>query len=161
MSAGGAVLEGSAGLFTVFGDELRVRTAAPLQLLDVTPAVAEAVARSGVRLGIASVQVLHTTAALAVNEDEPRLAQDLKAFLERLAPRGAGYRHDDLALRAAGLPPEERPNGHAHCKAALLRASETLHVAGGRLVLGEWQRLFLVELDGPRERRVSIRVLGS
>ena len=137
------------------------RASSPLQLLDITPAVAEAVARSGVRLGIASMQVLHTTAALAVNEDEPRLIQDIKAFLERLVPRGAGYRHDDLALRAAGLPPDERPNGHAHCKSALLRASETLHVAAGGLVLGQWQRLFLVELDGPRERRVSIRVMGS
>lgn len=161
MSAGGVVLEKGAGLLTVFGDEVRIRTASPLQLLDVTPAVAEAVARSGVSVGIASVQVLHTTAALAVNEDEPRLLQDVKAFLERLVPRDAGYRHDDLALRGGDLPHEERPNGHAHCKAALLRASETLHVADGRLVLGQWQRLFLVELDGPRERRVSIRVLGS
>jgi secondary thiamine-phosphate synthase enzyme len=161
MSAGSAALEGTAGLFTAFGDELRIRTASPVQLLDVTLAVAEAVARSGICLGIASVQVLHTTAALLVNEDEPRLLQDLKAFLERLVPRGAGYRHDDQALRGAGLPPEERPNGHAHCKAALLSASATLHVGAGRLVLGPWQRLFLAELDGPRERRVSIRVLGA
>jgi secondary thiamine-phosphate synthase enzyme len=161
MSAGGAVLDRVAGFFVVFGDELRVRTASPVQILDVTPAVAEAVARSGVGFGIASVQVLHTTAGLLVNEDEPRLLQDLKAFLERLAPRGVGYLHDDMALRAPGLPPEERPNGHAHCKAAALCASETLHVAGGRLVLGQWQRVFLVELDGPRERRVSMRILGS
>lgn len=161
MSAGGAALERAVMAFTVFGDELRVLTASPVQFLDVTPAVAEAVARSGVRLGIASVQVCHTTAAIVVNEDEPRLIQDIKACLERLAPRDASYRHDDLALREAGLPEDERRNGHAHCKTLFLRASETIHVAEGRLALGRWQRIFLVELDGPRERRVSIRVLGA
>jgi secondary thiamine-phosphate synthase enzyme len=161
MSAGGAVVERTAAVLTVFGDEVRILTAAPVQFLDVTPAVSEAVARSGVRLGLASVQVRHTTAAVIVNEDEPRLIQDMKACLERLAPREAAYRHDDLALRAPGLPKDERRNGHAHCKALFLRASETLQVADGRLALGVWQRIFLVELDGPQERRVSIRVLGA
>ena len=156
-----AVLEPDLGPFGAFADEVRISTAAPLQFLDITPAVAEAVARSGVRLGIVGVQSCHTTAAVVVNEDEPRLLQDLRACLERLAPRDAAYRHDDLALRGKDLPEDERPNGHSHCKALFLRASETLHVAGGRLLLGRWQRVFLVELDGPRERRVSIRVLGS
>jgi secondary thiamine-phosphate synthase enzyme len=161
MSAERAVLDRPSGSFSVFGDEVRILTASPVQFLDITPAVNEAVARSGVSLGIASVQVRHTTAAILVNEDEPRLLQDLKACLERLAPRDAVYRHDDLALRGPSVPEDERRNGHAHCKALFLRASETIHVAEGRLSLGRWQRIFLVELDGPLERRVSIRVMGE
>jgi secondary thiamine-phosphate synthase enzyme len=161
MSAERAVLARPAGTFTVFGDEVRILTASPIQFLDITPAVTEAVGRSGVNHGIASVQVRHTTAAILVNEDEPRLIQDLKACLERLAPRDAAYRHDDMALREASVPEDERRNGHSHCKALFLRASETVHVADGRLCLGRWQRIFLVELDGPLERRVSIRVLGE
>ncbi len=107
-----------------------------------------------------SVQSLHTTAAIVVNENEPLLLQDLRAALERAAPRHLAYRHDDFSQRAA-VPPDEPANGHAHCQALFLRASETLGVAGGRLRLGRWQRVFLVELDGPRTRTAAVTVLGA
>ena len=95
-----------------------------------------------------------------MNENEPGLLRDALALLERLAPRGAGYAHDELHLRP-GVPPDERPNGHAHAKALLLRTAETVNVAAGRLQLGTWQRVLLVELDGPREREVSLLALGE
>jgi len=141
-------------------EEAVIETARPLEFTDVTERVAEAVARSGIAEGLVSVQVLHTTAGVVVNEDEPLLLQDLRAALERAAPCHLAYRHDDLALRA-GVPPDEPANGHAHCKALFLRASETLAVAGGELRLGRWQRVFLVELDGPRARTLSLTVLGA
>ena len=100
------------------------------------------------------------TAAVVVNEAERLLLDDLRATLERAAPGGAVYRHDDLAARAGVVDPDEPANGHAHCKALFLRASETLAVAEGRPRLGRWQRVFLVELDGPRLRRVCLTVLG-
>ena len=79
---------------------------------------------------------------------------------ERLAPRGAGYAHDALHLRE-GVPDDERPNGHSHAKASLLRCSETLNVVAGELQLGRWQSVLFVELDGPREREISLVALGS
>jgi secondary thiamine-phosphate synthase enzyme len=141
-------------------EELEVRTRGALEFVDVTAAVAAVVARSGAAEGLVSVQSLHTTAGVAVNEGEPLLLEDLRAALERAAPRHLAYRHDDFALRRA-LEPDEPANGHAHCKALFLRASETLAVEGGAPRLGRWQRVFLVEVDGPRTRRLSITVLGA
>ena len=140
-------------------EEVAVTTKAPLEFVDVTSLVAAAVARSGVMEGLVSIQSLHTTAAVIVNEGEPLLLEDLRATLERAAPRRLAYLHDEMDLRA-GVPADEPANGHAHCKALFLRASETLAVAGGRPRLGCWQRVFLVELDGPRTRQLSLTVLG-
>jgi len=137
-----------------------VVTERPLQLLDITGFLVARVRRSGVEHGILCVQTLHTTTGIAVNEDEPLLASDLERALERLVPREHAYAHDDLARRVA-VPAGERANGHAHCKALLLAPSATLTVVAGRLVLGRWQRVFLVELDGGRRRSLSIVVLGT
>jgi secondary thiamine-phosphate synthase enzyme len=141
-------------------EEIEIDTPAGLEFVDVTRLVLEVVARSGVGDGLVSVQSLHTTAAVIVNEAEPLLLEDLRRTLERAAPRALAYRHDEMGLRP-GVPPDEPANGHAHCKALLLRASETLAVAGGRPRLGRWQRVFLVELDGPRTRTLALTVLGA
>ena len=142
------------------GSVVELHTESELQFIDVTTLVEERVRRSGVRSGLASIQSLHTTAAVIVNEDEPRLLDDLARTLERVAPRDGRYRHDDLHLRA-DVAPDERPNGHAHCRALVLSASATLQVREGRLGLGRWQRVFFVELDGPRRRALSVLVIGS
>lgn len=141
-------------------EDVEVRTSAGLAFVDVTAPVAAIVERSGIAEGLVSVQSLHTTAAVVVNENEPLLLHDLRAALERAAPPHLPYRHDDFAQRAA-VPPDEPANGHAHCQALFLRASETLGVAGGRPRLGQWQRVFLVELDGPRTRTLAVTVLGT
>jgi secondary thiamine-phosphate synthase enzyme len=139
-------------------DRAEIRTRDRIQFIDVTELVGERVRRSGVAHGVVSVQTLHTTAAVLVNENEPLLLEDLRATLERLAPESRGYAHDDLSRREA--PGDERRNGHAHCRAALLGPSVCINVAEGRAVLGTWQRVFLVELDGPRPRGLSIVVMG-
>jgi len=150
---GGAVLQ-------VCRDLVDLRTEKPLQFIDLTALVAERVRRSGVFGGTVTVQSRHTTAAVVVNENEPLLLEDLADLLQRWAPEGARYRHNDLEAREA--PPKgERPNGHAHARALLLGASVCLNVADGRVDLGEWQSVFLVELDGPRKRTLSVQVLGA
>jgi secondary thiamine-phosphate synthase enzyme len=141
-------------------EDVEVRTSPGLSFVDITAQVAAIVERSGIADGLVSVQSLHTTAAVVVNEHEPLLLQDLRAALERAAPRHLPYRHDDFAERAA-VAPDEPANGHAHCQALFLRASETLGVAGGRPRLGQWQSVFLVELDGPRTRTLAVTVLGT
>jgi secondary thiamine-phosphate synthase enzyme len=139
---------------------LTIITREPIEVVDLTARVEAFLQAARLEAGWVNVQSRHTTAGIAVNENEPLLVQDLLALLERLAPRRAGYGHDALHLRA-GVPADERPNGHAHAKALLLRTAETLNVAGGRLQLGRFQRVLLVELDGPREREVSVLALGE
>jgi secondary thiamine-phosphate synthase enzyme len=142
-------------------ETLTFRTERPVQILDLTASLAACVRASRLRTGLVNVQVLHTTAGLLLNEHEPLLLQDLERTLERLAPGDLAYRHDDLARRLPPPPPDERPNGHAHCRAMVLRASEALNVEDGALVLGRWQRVLLAELDGPRLRSVSMALIGA
>ena len=147
--------------FGVAVGRVRVRSDAAVSVLDLTARVERFVARAGLRAGWVNVQTRHTTTGVCVNENEPLLLGDLLALLERLAPRGAvAYAHDELHRRP-DVPADERPNGHAHAKAVLLRTAETLNVAGGRLQLGRWQRVLLLDLDGPREREVSLLGMGE
>jgi secondary thiamine-phosphate synthase enzyme len=140
---------------------IRIETEHPTQFIDLTSDLKAFVAASGIQSGLLNVQSLHTTAAIVVNEDEPLLLTDIAGLLERLAPVDAVYRHDNITLRTANCVLGEPPNGHSHCRALLLGATAALNVAGGELQLGRWQRVFLVELDGPRTRDVSLLMLGN
>ena len=111
--------------------------------------------------GVVVAQTRHTTMGLLINEHEPLLLDDFASLFERLAPAAAPYAHDDFSRRTVNLMPGERRNGHAHCRAALLRTSESVSVAGGVLTLGRWQRVFLVEFDGGQQREVSLTLLGN
>lgn len=133
----------------------------PTEFIDVTERLQAIVAATGLRIGIISVQTLHTTTAVVVNEHEPLLLSDFAAVLDTAAPRSVPYRHDDAAVRTVNLTADERINGHSHCQALLLGSSVALNVVDGRLRLGRWQRVFFVELDGPREREVSVVALGE
>jgi secondary thiamine-phosphate synthase enzyme len=147
--------------FAVSVGRVRVHSEAAIAVVDLTAHVERFVRGAELRAGWVNVQTRHTTTGICVNENEPLLVADLVALLERLAPRGEGlYSHDELHRRP-GVPPEERPNGHAHAKALLLRTAETINVAEGRLQLGRWQRILLVELDGPRDREVSLLAMGE
>jgi secondary thiamine-phosphate synthase enzyme len=139
---------------------VHVHTTEPVGIVDLTARVEGFLGAVGLEAGWVNVQTRHTTTGICVNENEPLLVSDFLALLERLAPRGAGYAHDQMHLRP-GVDENEPPNGHAHAKALLLRAAETLNVAQGRLQLGRWQRILLVELDGPREREVSLLAMGE
>lgn len=130
------------------------------EFLDITDEVEEFVASCGVREGIALVFSCHTTAAVRINENEPLLLRDMEEFLKRLAPRELYYCHNDFGIRTHNMTPEECPNAHAHLQHLLLGASEAVPIQGGKLALGRWQRIFLVELDRPRERKVLVQVVG-
>ena len=140
---------------------IRVETRRSTEFIDLTDRITASLSETGIRDGLVNVQTLHTTAAILVNEHEPLLLADFETMLARVAPQDAPYRHDDMATRTVNLVPGERPNGHAHCRALLLRPSALLNLADGRLQLGRWQRVFLVEMDGPRSREVSVLVLGA
>lgn len=140
---------------------IRIETEHPTQFIDITADLEEFVAASRIQWGLLNIQSLHTTAAIVVNEHDPLLLMDLAGLLERLAPTDAVYRHDNITLRTANCALVEPPNGHSHCRALLLGATAALNVVEGRLQLGQWQRVFLAELDGPRTRDVSLLLLGD
>ena len=140
---------------------IRLTTGYPTEFIDLTDRVQRLVSDAALRTGIVNVQTLHTTSAVVVNEHEPLLLTDFEALLARTAPPDAPYRHDDPAVRTVNLTEGERSNGHAHCRALLLPSSVCVNVSKGQLVLGRWQRIFFVELDGPRERELSVFAFGE
>jgi secondary thiamine-phosphate synthase enzyme len=135
-------------------------TTHPTQFVDITSRIRHEIERAGLRNGRVYLQSLHTTLGLAVNENEPLLLSDFKSLLERIAPAGAGYEHDDFARRIE-IQLDEPVNGHAHCRQLLLSAFATLLVEDGELVLGRWQSVFAVELDGPRRRQLALQMDGD
>ena len=139
---------------------LEFATSSATEFVDITTRVREEIARAGLRNGRVHLQSLHTTLGLAVNENEPLLLRDFQGLLERLAPAGAGYEHDDFTRRYE-IALDEPVNGHAHCRQLLLSAFATLMVEDGELVLGRWQSIFAVELDGPRHRQLAIQLEGE
>jgi secondary thiamine-phosphate synthase enzyme len=140
---------------------IQLATRQPTEFIDLTDRLQLLVADAAIGVGFLNVQTLHTTTAVIVNEHEPLLLTDFQALLEARAPDDGRYRHDDPRLRTVNLTEDERSNGHAHCRALGLPTSVGLNIAGGQLVLGRWQRLFFVELDGPRQRELSVLMFGE
>ncbi len=130
------------------------------EFIDLTPQVEAFVTESVIRVGQLTIHSLHTTAAVVINEREPLLIEDAGEFLDRLAPRDACYRHDDLSVRTVNLVPDEPANGHSHLQHLVLGGTKVVPVWQGRVALGQWQRIFLVELDGERPRQVMLQLMG-
>lgn len=127
--------------------EFHVHSHGKYEMLDVTAQVADIVSQSKLAEGICSVYVTHATAAVIVNEnDDPNVCADILDALDKLIPEGI-WRHDRVDNNAA-----------AHIKASILGPGETIPVRQAQLVLGTWQAIMLVELDGPRDRRVVVTV---
>jgi secondary thiamine-phosphate synthase enzyme len=129
-------------------------TAEPIQVIDITPRVQTLCHTAGIRDGLLTLISPHTTAYVNLNEREEMLQRDMVAFLQRMVPRDWSYLHNRE-------PVDGRTNAHAHLIGLFMNASETIPIAGGRLVLGGWQSIFFIELDGPRaERQVRLQFLG-
>lgn len=139
----------------VQGDTMSVRTDDRVQLIDITPRIASRVKSSGIGDGIAVISSMHTTLALFVNEYQEALLDDIRAFLEQLAPRGAGWRHDDPRYSDC-----ERRNADAHLRASLLGHTLTVPFRAGELALGTYQSIIAAELDGPRARALHVQLVG-
>lgn len=127
-------------------------------ILDLTPQLQALIVQADIQEGTITVTSQHTTAAITINENEPRLLADVQHFLKRLVPEHDQYAHNDIEAR--GMPDEPR-NAHAHIAAMLLGATTTLGIAGGRLALGQYQSVLFAELDGPRERNVAVQISGT
>jgi len=140
---------------------LNVRTSKGPQFIDITDQVAQAAHESAIVNGFAIVFARHTTAAVRINENEPMLISDMEELLARVAPAQARYNHNDFAHNASNGGDGDEPNGHSHCQQLFLGASEAIPIVDGQLLLGQWQRLFLVELDRGQEREVVVQLVGE
>ena len=134
--------------------QIFLATAEPIQVIDITADVQSLVTESGVREGLLTLVCPHTTARLNLNEREAMLQRDMVSFLKRLVPKDGDYLHN---LQ----PVDDRDNAHAHLLGLFMHASESLPIVAGQLMLGGWQSIFFIELDGPRaQREVRVQILG-
>ena len=136
------------------------------EFIDITSRVQEHVGESGIKNGILTVFSRHTTAAIIIQENEPLLLEDFKNFLDCVAPEEADYRHNDFNTRTVHMHEDECPNGHSHCRQLVLGTSESVPLIQGEMSLGQWQRIFFVELDKDRAgqidgRQVVVQVIGQ
>jgi secondary thiamine-phosphate synthase enzyme len=132
-----------------FTRTLIIKTSRRTELKDVTAEIEAAVRESSCADGMCHLYVPHTTAGVLVNEgDDPAVARDIEAALDRMVPRSAGYTH------AEG-------NADSHIKTALIGSSATVWIETGRLALGRWQAVFFAEFDGPRTRELRVKIVSD
>ena len=125
---------------------LSVKTSSQTEMVDITGQVEKELSKSGVEEGRLTLYVPHTTAAITINEGaDPAVKADILMVLNQIVPWKANYQHRE-------------GNSPAHVKASLMGATETVLIAGGRLVLGTWQRIFFCEFDGPRNRKLHLQI---
>ena len=135
---------------------MEIETTKRVEIRDLTERVQEIVRAAGVEAGLVTLSSMHTTTAVFVNEPQSALLDDVEQLLERLAPRGEEWRHNDPRYSDC-----DRQNADAHLRAIVLGSSVTLQVAEGALTMGQWQRILMAELDGPRKRSLVLQILAA
>ncbi len=140
---------------------INLKTTATLDFIDITEKIKRKLKEAKVKNGVINIQSLHTTMAIIVNEAEPLLITDMKKLLEKLAPRTYKYAHDNFEIRTVNMCDGECANGHSHSKAIHLPTSVILNVLKNNLQLGTWQRIFAIELDRSRPRKIALQIMGN
>ena len=149
------VVSASVGSLTIHGETFLIETDQRVELVDLTNRIMEFVRRFNIREGMLSIWSMHTTCTLLINEFQGALLSDIKRFLEQMVARDAEYLHNDPNHSDC-----DRQNADSHLRAMLLGHSLTLQISGGEVVLGQWQRILMAELDGPRARSLRVQVFG-
>lgn len=144
---------------TIIHKFIEIETEAGINIHNITPHIKDFLAETAIKNGQILAFSRHTTTALAINEDEQRLLEDIKVFLGKLAPESDKYLHNDLHLRI--VPEDEPMNAHSHLMAMMLNNSEVIPVVDGQLALGTWQSVLFFELDGPRRRSLLLQITGE
>ena len=140
---------------TVF-KTLHLKTKKKLEISDITQTIIPLVHESQITNGLINIWIPHTTAGLTVNEHDPDLWNDMLSTMVKLVPLKAHYSHN-----AKYGPLSREQNAHAHILSSLMKPSLSIPLTGGEMILGTWQSILLVELDGPRNRSLHIQILGD
>jgi secondary thiamine-phosphate synthase enzyme len=151
----GEVTDVVAGSFAVHGENIVVHTERRVELVDLTERIMEAVRRAGIREGLGNLWSMHTTCAVFVNEFQEALVADIERFLGDVVGQDRHWMHNDPLHSDC-----DRMNAESHLRAMLLGQSLGLQISGGEAVVGQWQRILMAELDGPRERTLRLQVCG-
>lgn len=134
----------------VYTLNIKITTNNRVELVNITKRVSEVIKTSGIEDGLVVIFTRHTTSALTINEDEHRLKKDLLELLDKLVPTVTDYRHNEVDN-----------NADAHLRSSLMQPFLIIPIVNGGLVLGTWQSLFFIELDGPRHREIVVTVIGE
>ncbi len=149
------VASAAAGGLVIHGESFVVQTNQRIELVDLTDRIMDFVRRLRIREGMVSLWSMHTTCAVLINEFQTALLSDIKRFLEQMVARDADWMHNDPQHSDC-----DRMNADSHLRAMLLGHNLTLQISGGEVVLGQWQRTLMAELDGPRARTLRIQAWG-
>lgn len=129
--------------------DIEIKTRTRSEMLDITNEVKKIIRESGIKSGLCHLYIPHTTAGITINEDaDPDVVRDIINMLEKMVPYNGNYRHSE-------------GNAAAHIKASLVGSSKSIPVEGGELLLGRWQGIFFCEFDGPRSRRVILKLIAG
>ena len=145
----------TAGGLTIHGETFTIDTDQRVELVDLTNKIMEWVRRFNISEGLVSLWSMHTTCTLFINEFQVALLSDIKRFLEQMVARDAEYMHNDPNYSDC-----DRMNADSHLRALRLGHSLTLQISGGEVVLGQWQRILMAELDGARARSLRVQIFG-
>lgn len=145
----------SAAGLKIHGETFVIETDERVDVVDLTERIMELVRGVSIREGIVSLWSMHTTCTVFINEFQTALLTDIKRFLEKMVARDENWQHNDPDLSDC-----DRMNADSHLRALLLGHSLTLQISGGDVVLGQWQRILMGELDGPRSRTLRVQVWG-
>jgi secondary thiamine-phosphate synthase enzyme len=149
------VASANAGGLTIHGETIVISTDQRIELVDLTNRIMEFAKKFNIKEGLVSLWSMHTTCALFINEFQTALLSDIKRFLEQMVQRDAEWLHNNPDHSDC-----DRFNADSHLRALLLGHSLTLQVSGGEVVLGQWQRILMAELDGPRARSLRVQIFG-
>ncbi|HVZ21126.1 MAG TPA: secondary thiamine-phosphate synthase enzyme YjbQ [Vicinamibacterales bacterium] len=149
------VASAKTGGLTIHGETIVIATDERIELVDLTNRVMEFVRTFNIKEGLVNLWSMHTTCALFINEFQTALLSDIKRFLEEMVARDAEWLHNNPDHSDC-----DRANADSHLRALLLGHSLTLQVSGGEVVLGQWQRILMAELDGPRARSLRVQLWG-
>ena len=128
---------------------MNIRTTSRIQLIDITASLSTEITKAGIGTGMAMVYSPHTTTAIIINENEPGLTEDILKLLNLMVPQGR-YAHDRIDNNAC-----------SHLQAVVLGNNVCVPIENGGLALGTWQSVFFVELDGPRNRKLAVRIVDT
>jgi len=129
---------------------VEINTLERVEIQDITREVESVLRNSGISEGLLNVYSRHSTSGVVINENESGLIRDFQLALQKLIPEGAGYQHDRIDN-----------NADSHIRGFILGGSQTIPVENSRMMLGTWQSIFFVELDGPRQRKLTVTVIGE
>jgi secondary thiamine-phosphate synthase enzyme len=134
----------------IITNEIDIKTSKDLEIVDISSKIAEIVKSSKIKQGLINIFTRHSTSAIVINENESRLIKDFENLLMKIVSENENYGHNAIDNNAA-----------AHLRSFLLGGSQSIPIENGHLDLGTWQSIFFVELDGPRDRKVKITIMGQ